>query len=264
MNGWDRARGPDPGASHGRRRRTAAITKARARPGRMPLYEYECDGCGHRGLRTHPQVLGCRRSRSAPSVTAPSARLLSPPAIQFKGTGWYVTDYARKSGGGTARPRAPARPARTRSRRTGRAGRPRRQVRGRLEVRLGEQGVRGERLVRLGRRLETGRLGRIVSVVPRVPHPGRGWRRQTRRRLRVLPQPHRPRSLHRSAHAVAFCGASSWSEMGRRRQAGSGADVLLASVDSQPPATPRAEPSAASITGARSGRLSAKWIVASR
>ncbi len=62
----------------------------------MPLYEYRCDACGDvfevmqkfsdAPLETHP---GCGGRVE---------KLLSPPALQFKGTGWYVTDYARKSG----------------------------------------------------------------------------------------------------------------------------------------------------------------------
>lgn len=66
----------------------------------MPLYEYECDDCGNRFERI-------RRFSDPPLTTCPECdgsirKLLSPPAIQFKGTGWYVTDYARKSGDGKA------------------------------------------------------------------------------------------------------------------------------------------------------------------
>ena len=64
----------------------------------MPLYEYECDDCGHRFERirkfSDPPLTTC------PECDGPIRKLLSPPAIQFKGTGWYVTDYARKSGDG--------------------------------------------------------------------------------------------------------------------------------------------------------------------
>ena len=66
----------------------------------MPLYEYECDDCGHRFERirkfSDPPLTTC------PECDGPIRKLLSPPAIQFKGTGWYVTDYARKSGDGRA------------------------------------------------------------------------------------------------------------------------------------------------------------------
>lgn len=61
----------------------------------MPLYEYECEACGHRF-----EVI--RKFSDPPLDTCPVCgghvkKLLSSPAIQFKGTGWYVTDYARKS-----------------------------------------------------------------------------------------------------------------------------------------------------------------------
>ena len=63
----------------------------------MPLYEYECNDCGHRFERI-------RKFSDPPLSTCPVCggavrKLLSPPAIQFKGSGWYVTDYARKPGG---------------------------------------------------------------------------------------------------------------------------------------------------------------------
>jgi putative FmdB family regulatory protein len=61
----------------------------------MPLYEYECGACGHRFEKiqkfSDPLVHEC------PSCgTGPVQKLLSAPAIQFKGTGWYITDYAGK------------------------------------------------------------------------------------------------------------------------------------------------------------------------
>ena len=63
----------------------------------MPLYEYECDR-GHRFERivkfSDPPLEAC------PECGAPVHKLMSSPAIQFKGTGWYVTDYDRKSGDG--------------------------------------------------------------------------------------------------------------------------------------------------------------------
>jgi putative FmdB family regulatory protein len=61
----------------------------------MPLYEYECDACGRRF-----EVIQ-KFSDLAPEACkhcgkGPVHRLASSPAIQFKGTGWYVTDYAQK------------------------------------------------------------------------------------------------------------------------------------------------------------------------
>jgi putative FmdB family regulatory protein len=60
----------------------------------MPLYEYECESCGVTfeviQKFTDHSVDTCR------SCGGHVRRLLSAPAIQFKGTGWYITDYARK------------------------------------------------------------------------------------------------------------------------------------------------------------------------
>ncbi|MDO8836390.1 MAG: zinc ribbon domain-containing protein [Vicinamibacterales bacterium] len=66
----------------------------------MPLYEYECGACGHRFEKiqkfSDPLVHEC------PSCgTGPVHKLLSAPAIQFKGSGWYITDYAGKKSDGT-------------------------------------------------------------------------------------------------------------------------------------------------------------------
>ena len=67
----------------------------------MPLYEYECESCGNRFERiqkfSDPLVDTC------PSCGGPVRKLLSSPAIQFKGSGWYITDYAKKSGDGTGK-----------------------------------------------------------------------------------------------------------------------------------------------------------------
>jgi len=65
----------------------------------VPLYEYECpkDGTFEKIQKfSDPPLKKC------PTCGGPVERLLSAPAIQFKGTGWYITDYARKgdSGGG--------------------------------------------------------------------------------------------------------------------------------------------------------------------
>jgi len=63
----------------------------------MPLYEYECNDCEHRFERiqkfSDPLVSTC------PVCAGEVRKLVSSPAFQFKGTGWYVTDYARKPSG---------------------------------------------------------------------------------------------------------------------------------------------------------------------
>jgi|SRR6185437_14190641 len=62
----------------------------------MPLYEYECDACHQRFERiqkfSDPPADVCAKCGKGPV-----RRLLSSPAIQFKGSGWYITDYARKT-----------------------------------------------------------------------------------------------------------------------------------------------------------------------
>ena len=60
----------------------------------MPLYEYECTDCGH--LTEALQRLGDPPLSECPRCGGPLKKLLSAPAFQFKGSGWYVTDYARK------------------------------------------------------------------------------------------------------------------------------------------------------------------------
>jgi putative FmdB family regulatory protein len=62
----------------------------------MPLYEYQCGQCGRfEVIRkfSDPPLTEC------PTCGKPIEKLLSSPAIQFKGSGWYITDYARKSSG---------------------------------------------------------------------------------------------------------------------------------------------------------------------
>lgn len=61
----------------------------------MPLYEYQCKKCGHRFEKiqkfSDPPVKKC------PECGGAVEQLISAPAVQFKGSGWYVTDYAKKS-----------------------------------------------------------------------------------------------------------------------------------------------------------------------
>lgn len=60
----------------------------------MPLYEYECSN-GHRFEKIEP--FSAKTVQKCPKCGARAERLLAAPAIQFKGSGWYVTDYAGKS-----------------------------------------------------------------------------------------------------------------------------------------------------------------------
>ncbi len=73
----------------------------------MPLYEYECDKCGHRTEVI--QRVGAPPIGPCDECGGEMKRLLSAPAFQFKGTGWYVTDYAKKSGSGGSGSQEPKR-----------------------------------------------------------------------------------------------------------------------------------------------------------
>jgi putative FmdB family regulatory protein len=59
----------------------------------MPLYEYQCDACGHRFEVI--QKFSDAAIATCDKCGGPVRKLLSSPAIQFKGSGWYITDYAR-------------------------------------------------------------------------------------------------------------------------------------------------------------------------
>lgn len=61
----------------------------------MPLYEYQCKKCHHRFEKI--QKFSDRPLKKCPDCGGPVEQLISAPAVQFKGSGWYVTDYAKKS-----------------------------------------------------------------------------------------------------------------------------------------------------------------------
>jgi putative FmdB family regulatory protein len=63
----------------------------------VPLFEYECIKCGNRFEKI--QKFSDRSVKTCPKCKGKVQRLPSAPAIQFKGTGWYITDYARKKEG---------------------------------------------------------------------------------------------------------------------------------------------------------------------
>jgi putative FmdB family regulatory protein len=60
----------------------------------VPIFEYRCSSCGHRFEKI--QKSSGSRPAPCPKCGGAAKRLASAPAIQFKGTGWYITDYARK------------------------------------------------------------------------------------------------------------------------------------------------------------------------
>jgi putative FmdB family regulatory protein len=61
----------------------------------MPLYEYECKKCHHRVEKI--QSFSARHMKKCPDCGGALEQVISAPAVQFKGSGWYVTDYAKKS-----------------------------------------------------------------------------------------------------------------------------------------------------------------------
>jgi len=78
----------------------------------MPLYEYECERCGHvfEAIQkfSDPPITVC------PKCGGPVHKLQSAPAFHLKGSGWYITDYARKdqsSSGKTDKTDSSAKPA---------------------------------------------------------------------------------------------------------------------------------------------------------
>jgi putative FmdB family regulatory protein len=62
----------------------------------VPLYEYRCLQCGHQFEKI--QSFSAPEEKECPVCKGKVEKLISAPAIQFKGAGWYVTDYASKAG----------------------------------------------------------------------------------------------------------------------------------------------------------------------
>lgn len=67
----------------------------------MPIYEYQCKKCKHRFEKIH-QKFSDSRVKKCPECGGPVEQLLSAPAVQFKGSGFYVTDYVRKGDSGSS------------------------------------------------------------------------------------------------------------------------------------------------------------------
>lgn len=65
----------------------------------MPLYDYLCKQCGHRFEKI--QKFSDPEEKVCPKCQGEIERPISAPAVQFKGSGWYATDYAKKSNGGS-------------------------------------------------------------------------------------------------------------------------------------------------------------------
>ena len=60
----------------------------------MPIYEYECPKCSHRFEII--QKFSDKAISHCEKCNGKLRKLIAPPALMFKGTGWYVTDYSSK------------------------------------------------------------------------------------------------------------------------------------------------------------------------
>jgi putative FmdB family regulatory protein len=67
---------------------------------KLPLYEYRCEKCGYKYEKI--QKFGAEPELVCPKCGGTLERPLTAPALQFKGAGWYVNDYAPKSASGSA------------------------------------------------------------------------------------------------------------------------------------------------------------------
>ncbi|HUX44250.1 MAG TPA: FmdB family zinc ribbon protein [Terracidiphilus sp.] len=75
----------------------------------MPLYEYRCTQCGHHFEKI--QSFNAQHPVECPKCHGPLERPLTAPALQFKGAGWYVNDYAGKGKATSTTPAASDKPA---------------------------------------------------------------------------------------------------------------------------------------------------------
>lgn len=60
----------------------------------MPLYEYQCKKCGHRFEKI--RMFSDKQLRKCPECGGVLEQLISASTVRFKGSGWYVSDYAKK------------------------------------------------------------------------------------------------------------------------------------------------------------------------
>ncbi len=66
----------------------------------MPLYEYQCKKCKHRFEKI--QQFSDKPIKKCPKCGGPVEKLISQSSVQFKGSGWYVSDYGRKGSAGSS------------------------------------------------------------------------------------------------------------------------------------------------------------------
>lgn len=74
----------------------------------MPIYEYECRNCGTFEMT---QKITESPLRKCPTCKGKVKKLISNTSFQLKGTGWYITDYARKNNNVTKKDNGAAKPS---------------------------------------------------------------------------------------------------------------------------------------------------------
>jgi putative FmdB family regulatory protein len=67
----------------------------------VPLYEYQCKKCKHKFEKI--QKFSDRPIKKCPECGSPVEKVMHAPNVQFKGTGWYVTDYGGKDKSGKSK-----------------------------------------------------------------------------------------------------------------------------------------------------------------
>jgi putative FmdB family regulatory protein len=88
----------------------------------MPIYEYRCESCGRRFEKL--QRLNDPLCTKCPHCGGYLKKIPSPPAIQFKGPGFYITDYSKKSGGGDSEGKSEGKPRGEKSGESGKDAKP--------------------------------------------------------------------------------------------------------------------------------------------
>jgi putative FmdB family regulatory protein len=76
------------------------LRRFRRRLSALPLYEYKCEKCGNQFEKIEKH--SAPTTQKCPKCGAKAQRMISAAGIQFKGSGWYVTDYKGKSSGATS------------------------------------------------------------------------------------------------------------------------------------------------------------------
>jgi putative FmdB family regulatory protein len=86
--------------AHSRKRVTIFITLNAGRSSALPLYEYKCAKCAHQFEKIEKH--NAPTTQKCPKCGGKAERMISAAGIQFKGSGWYVTDYKGKNSGASS------------------------------------------------------------------------------------------------------------------------------------------------------------------